>query len=180
MQLVLLLTFTRLWLPTIWVAFLPLFLVTQGASVGVAATAASSMALVATLTTLFTGRLARLGRPTTVTTVALGMSCLGVALTPLASGIPAVYLPAALVGIGQGISLPLLLVLVSEMAPPSQRNLALSLRTGISQAAAAAAPLVVTPIIGIGGLGMGFASASGVGALLLVGAVVLAKRVGAG
>lgn len=173
MQVVMLLTFTRLWLPSVWSSFLPLYLVSVGTAASIAGTAASSMAVVATLTSLLTGRIARLGRPAVVTAVALGIACLGVALTPAATGVPSVYLPAAMVGIGQGLSLPMLLVLVSAAAPAGQRSLALGLRSGVNQAAATAAPILIAPIIAIGGLVVGFTLAGGIGAICLAAAMVI-------
>lgn len=173
MQVVMLLTFTRLWTPSAWNAFLPLFLISVGTPASIAGTAASCMALVATVTSLFAGRIARWGRASVVTAVGLGISCLGVALTPLAVDVPLVYLPAAMVGIGQGISLPMLLVLVSAAAPPGQRSLALGLRSGVNQGAATAAPLAIAPMVAIGGLGLGFPLAGAIGAAALVAAMVV-------
>lgn len=172
-QVVMLLTFTRLWVPSVWTAFLPLYLVSVGTSAGIAGTAVSSMAVAATVTSLLTGRIAKLGRPSVLTAVALGISCVGVALTPLATGVPAVFAPAAMVGFGQGLSLPLLLVLVSAAAPKGQRSLALGLRSGVNQAAATAAPVLIAPIITLGGLGVGFAVAGGVGAAFLAAAMAI-------
>lgn len=172
-KVVLLLTFTRLWIPSVWSAFLPLYLVSVGTAASIAGTAASGMAVAGALTSLFAGRVARFGRPAIVTATALAISCAGVALTPLATGIPSVYLPAAMVGIGQGLSLPMLLVLVSVAVPASQRSLALGLRSGVNQAAATAAPIVIAPIIAVGSLGVGFAVAGGIGAASLVTAMIV-------
>lgn len=173
MQIVMLLTFTRLWLISMWSAFLPLYLVGIGTTPSVAGTAVSTMALVATLTSLLTGRIARLGRASLVGTGGLALSCVGVALSPVLTAVPALYLPASLVGIGMGLSLPMLLVLVAASAPAGQRSLALGLRASVNQAAATAAPVLVAPVIGVAGLAFGFPLAAVVGALFLSGAVTL-------
>ncbi|MEX2288993.1 MAG: MFS transporter [Mycobacteriales bacterium] len=173
MQIVMLLTFTRLWLMSMWSAFLPLYLVGIGTAPGVVGSAVSTMALVATLTSLLTGRIARLGRATFVGAGGLAVSCAGVALSPVVTTVPGLYLPAALVGIGMGLSLPMLLVLVAANAPPGQRSLALGLRASVNQGAATAAPVLVAPVIGIVGLALGFPLAAVVGGLILCGAVSL-------
>lgn len=172
-QIAMLLTFARLWLISMWSAFLPLYLVGAGTPPGIAGTAVAAMALVATVTSLLTGRLARHGRASFIGTGGLATSCIGVALSPVVTTVPGLYLPAALVGIGMGLSLPMLLVLVATSAPPEQRSLALGLRAGVNQAAATAAPVLVAPLIAVAGLSFGFPLAAVVGALVLCGAVSL-------
>lgn len=173
MQIVLLLTFTRLWLISMWSAFLPLYLVGTGTAPGVVGSVVSSMAVVATLTSLLTGRIARLGCATFVAAGGLAVSAAGVALAPVITTAPGLYLPAALVGVGMGLSLPMLLVLVATSAPPGQRSLALGLRASVNQGAATAAPVLVAPVIGVAGLAFGFPLAAVVGGLILLGAVTL-------
>jgi DHA1 family inner membrane transport protein len=173
MQVVMLLTFTRLWLISVWTAFLPLYLVGLGTAPSVVGSAVSSMAVVATLTSLLTGRIARLGRATVVAAGGLGVTAAGVALSPVLTDVPVVYLPAALVGIGMGLSLPMLLVLVSAAAPPGQRSLALGLRASVNQGAATAAPVLVAPVIGAAGVAAGFPLAAVLGTVVLAAAVRL-------
>lgn len=173
MQVVMLLTFTRLWLISVWTAFLPLYLVGLGTAPSVVGSAVSSMAVVATLTSLLTGRIARLGRSAVVAAAGLGVTAAGVALSPVLTSVPVVYLPAALVGIGMGLSLPMLLVLVSAAAPSGQRSLALGLRASVNQGAATAAPVLVAPVIGAAGVAAGFPLAAALGALVLAAAVRL-------
>lgn len=173
MQIVMLLTFTRLWLISMWSAFLPLYLVGIGTAPGVVGSVVSTMALVATVTSLLTGRIARLGRASLVGAGGLAVSCAGVALSPVLTTVPGLYLPAALVGIGMGLSLPMLLVLVAASAPPGQRSLALGLRASVNQGAATAAPVLVAPVIALSGLALGFPLAAVVGGLILCAAVGL-------
>lgn len=171
-----LLTFTRLWISSVWIPFYPLYLVTSGVSTTAAGSVVSAMAVGATVTSLFTGRIARLGRPTSVTAVGLAVGCLGIALSPALSGIPFPFVAAALVGFSQGLSLPMLISLVSGAAPEGQRSLALGLRSSANQTAATVAPVIVAPIIGLMGLTMGFAVAAAVGAAPLLGVRAVAGR----
>ena len=168
MQVVMLLTFTRLWVPSVWSSFLPLYLVSVGTAASIAGSALSFMAVVATVTSLFAGRIARLGRPGLVTAGGLSFGCVGLALSPMFTAVPAVYLPAAMVGFSQGVSLPLLLVLVSAATPAGQRSLALGLRSSVNQAAATAAPVLIAPILAVAGLAVGFPVAAAVGGSFLV------------
>lgn len=171
-----LLTFTRLWVSSVWIPFYPLFLVSTGTSKAVAGTVVSSMALAATTTSLFSGRIAKLGRATSVTAAGLGTGCAGVALSPAVNEMPWFYLAAALVGVSQGLSLPMLISIISNAAPPGQGGLALGLRSSVNQTAAAAAPLIVAPIIGLTGLAAGFTVAAVLGLGPLVAALAVVGR----
>lgn len=172
-QVAMLLTFVRLWVPRIWTAFFPLMLVREGMPEVIAGTAVSGMAGVATLMALTAGRLSRRTTPEIVTATALGASAIGLAVSPLWQFVPGIYVPAVLVGIGQGLSLPLLITIVSETAPSEQRGLALGLRSSVNQAASAAGPAAGGPLIGALGVASGFGAGSAV-ALALLGWAVLA------
>jgi DHA1 family inner membrane transport protein len=176
MRVILWLTFARLWLPTVWTSFLSLFLVESGTPVSVAATALSVMALVAAASAAFTPYATRLGSPFTVTIVALIVSVTGVWLTPGATSVPAIYLPAVLVGLGQGLSLPLLILLVSRSVPDQDRTLALSLRSSVNQFAAMVAPLALAPTIALTTIGLGFGLAGGVALFTLIAAGLTQRR----
>lgn len=170
MQVAMLLTAARLWIPTAWTSFFPLYLVVEAQlSEAVAGTVISTMALTATVVSLFTGRLSKLGRAESVTAAALAVAAVGLAIGPLLGGSPLVYLSAVLVGIGHGVSLPMLIVIVSNAAPEGQRGLALGLRTTFNQGAAMLAPLTVAPIIAMAGIALAFPVAGAV-----AGAAVLA------
>ncbi|RIQ35893.1 MFS transporter [Jiangella rhizosphaerae] len=175
-QTVMFLTFNRLWVPAAWSSFFPLYLVGHGVSPTVAGSVISAMAVVATVTSFFTGRIARLGTPVAVTSVALALGCLGVAVSPVFDTMPLCYLAAALVGIGQGLSLPMLITLMSDAAPPEQRSLALGLRSGVNQAAATVAPVAIGPLIGAAGLAVGFPVAAGIGLAFVLAATWSARR----
>lgn len=176
LQLAMLLTFVRLWVPTIWRPFFPLLLVAGGSSPDVAGAVLSFAAAVAMAVSLLTGRLSRWASPEVVCTSALGLAVAGLVLSPHLLTLPAVLLPAALVGIGNGLSLPLLIVIVSEAAPPGQRGLALATRNAVNSLSGTVAPLGTAPVIAALGATAGFALAGGVAGGLLALAVVLQRR----
>ena len=76
----------------------------------------SSAAAVATLVNLLTGRLSRWASPEVLCTIALAFGVVGLVISPFLLAVPAAFLPAAFVGVANGLSLPLLIVLVSEAA----------------------------------------------------------------
>lgn len=175
-QVVMLLTFCRLWVPAVWSSFFPLYLIREGSTPAVAGSVISVMAASATVTALFTGPIAKLARPAVVTAAGLGLSCVGVGLSPVLGGLPWAYLAAVLVGFGQGLSLPMLITLTSAAAPPEVRSLALGLRSGVNQAAATLAPATVGPLIAATGVFVGFPVAAAVGGGFLAVAVLLGRE----
>lgn len=177
-QVAMMLTFVRLWIPNVFTAFFPLFLVTGGLAVGLAGSVVSAMGVTATIVTLLTGRLSRHLTAELLTAIALGCGALGLAIAPLAAGWPLVYLPAIGVGIGQGLSLPLLITIVSGAAPPGRRGLALGLRSSVNQTAATVGPMIGGPVIQALGVGLGFPLSAAVAFTLLAGALLLHRRNG--
>ena len=163
-RVVMFLTFARLWISTAFVAFFPLLLVIGGTAEGVAATVVSAAAIVATIVAPISGRLARHIRVETVAALALLSGAIGLALAPLLDSIPFAYLVSVFVGVGAGLSLPALLVLVSRSVSADRRGLALGLRVGVSQLAAALAPVLVASVIGATAAATGFVLAAGIGA----------------
>ena len=89
-------------------------------------------------------------------------------LSPHLLTYPWVFLPAALVGIGQGLSLPLLVATVSEEAPPDQRGVALGLRMSVNQGASTVAPIIAGGVAAALGIGLSFAFNGALSLLLLV------------
>ncbi|WP_225753470.1 MFS transporter [Actinotalea sp. Marseille-Q4924] len=170
-QVVMLLTFTRLWIPAVWSAFFPLYLVSEGLSPALAGSVLSFMGVAASVTSLLTGRIAALGGPIGVTAFSLLVSLLGVGLSGVWASVPLAYVVAALVGFGQGLSLPMLITLTSQAVPAEVRSLALGLRSGVNQAAATLAPVIVGPLIGATGAGVGFPVAAVIGGLFIAGAL---------
>lgn len=175
-RVVMFLSAARLWINGAWVSFFPLLLVTSGTSEGAASTVVSSMAIVGTLLSPSSGRLAERFRVESLTAFSLICGATGLALAPVLASIPAAYLSAFLLGIGHGISLPMLLVLVSRAVSPDQRGLALGLRSSVNQAAAALAPPVVAAVIGATAAAVGFPLAGAVGLSLVAGAIGTWRR----
>lgn len=175
-RVVMLLTFARLWTTTAFVAFVPLLLVTSGVTEGSAATVVSAAAVVATLISSTSGKLAERMRVDTVAALSLSCGALGLALAPVLDSIPAAYLIAFLVGIGNGLSLPTLLVLVSRAVSADLRGLALGLRSSVNQLAAALAPILVAAVIGATAAASGFLLAAAVAAGFVSSAVFTSRR----
>lgn len=177
-QMAMLLTFVRLWVPNIWTPLFPLLLVSAGASAPEAAAVVSSAAAVATAVNLLTGRLSRLAPPEVLCAVALGLAVVGLVVSPFLATLPGAFLPAVLVGIGNGLSLPLLIVLVSEAAPRGQKALALATRNAVNALSATLGPLGTGLLVGGLGATAAFPAMGGLAALLLGGVAVLRRRTG--
>jgi predicted MFS family arabinose efflux permease len=178
MQMAMLLTFVRLWVPNIWTPLFPLLLVSAGgASPQTAGAVVSSAAAVATLVNLLTGRLSRWASPEVLCTIALAFGVLGLIISPFLLSVPAAFLPAAFVGVANGLSLPLLIVLVSEAAPKGQRGLALATRNAVNSFSAALGPLGAGWLVASLGATTAFPVVGGVGALLLGGVVALRRAI---
>lgn len=170
-QTAMLLTFVRLWIWTGWSAFFAIFLAQNGFSPAVIGTILAAKEAVATVTALSTGRLSRLASKATVTAVGLSVGALGMALSPHITVMPFVYLPTLLLGFGSGISLPMLMAIMGDYAPPSQRGVAMGLRTTGNRLAGAVAPVVVGALVAATGTPVAFA-ASAVVAWAIIGAAV--------
>jgi DHA1 family inner membrane transport protein len=146
-QVALMLTFVRLWNGNGWRAFFPLFLASQGFSATLIGSVLSSNSIVSTATALFAGPLTRKATPEVVTAAALALGALGAAISPHVAVIPWVYAPSILMGTGVGLSLPLLMAIVSDDAPPDQRGVALGLRMSANQVASTAAPVAMGAMV---------------------------------
>ena len=175
-RVVMFLSGARLWINNAWVSFFPLLLVTSGVAEGTASTVVSSMAVVGTILSPTSGRLAQRFKVESLTAFSLFSGATGLVLAPWLDSIPLAYVSAFLLGIGHGISLPMLLVLVSKSAPAEQRGLALGLRSSVNQAAAALAPPMVAGVIGATAATVGFPLAGAVGFALVGSAVATWKR----
>jgi MFS family permease len=116
--------------------------------------------------------------PQWATVLGLGFGALALVVTPLLVRPPVVFIPPALIGIAIGLSLPLLISIVTTAAPDDQRGVALGLRGTVNQAAGTAAPLAVGPLMSALGLGLGFVAGGGIGFVLLFTAVALHRRSG--
>jgi predicted MFS family arabinose efflux permease len=155
-QVSLLLTFVRLWLFVGWTPFFQLYLAELGFRPFVIGTVISANSLMAVVVTLFAGRLALLASKETVTALALTIGVVGLVISPHLAFIPFVYLPPLLLGIGNGLSLPLLMAIMSEDAPAHQRGVSMGLRTQANQAATTVAPVISGAIVPALGTALAF------------------------
>ncbi len=167
MQAVLILTLVRVGSVTGWMSFFPLLLVEHGFSKSMAGSAISVHALLATFLTLSAGRVAAWMGSVMAITLALGIGAVGIALSPVMADPWLFWIPALLVGVGQGISLPLLIATVSEEAPPEQRGVALGMRQMANQFGVTFAPIGLGAIAASAGLLAGFVATAGVSIGLL-------------
>ena len=146
-QVALMLTFVRLWNGNGWRAFFPLFLASQGFSATLIGSVLSANSIVSTATALFAAPLTRKASPEVITAGALALGALGAAISPHVAVFPWVYAPALLMGTGVGLSLPLLMVIVSDDVAPDQRGLALGLRMSANQVASTTSPIVMGAMV---------------------------------
>lgn len=174
-RVVMLLSGARLWINVAWLSFFPVLMVSAGTSVSAAGAVVSAMAVVATLLSPTTGWLARRFRVERICAFSLACSAVGVAAAPALDTLPGAFATAFLVGIGQGMSLPTILVLLGLAVPLDQRGLALGLRASVNQTAAAGAPPAVAVIIGLSAASVAFPVVAGLGSLLIVAALVTSR-----
>ncbi len=175
-QVALLLTFARLWSSHVYAAFLPVFMVDSGISAGTAGIVMATSGFVAAIMAPTTGFWTRYMSPQAAASLGLSCNALGLALTPFLATVPAIFLVPVLVGIGTGLSLPLLLTIVTSVVPLQHRGVALGLRAMVNQVAATAAPVIIGPLMVLLGLSLGFVAGGGVAATLLVWSRVLHLR----
>jgi DHA2 family methylenomycin A resistance protein-like MFS transporter len=172
-QIALLLSFTRLWITLVHSSFMPLFLVDKGFDPGTVGLVSATSGFVAAALAPTVGFWTRRASPEAVTGASLACGALGVLLIPHLASMPFVFLPSALVGVGGGLSLPLLLGLVANAAPPGRRGVALGLRGMVNQTASSAAPVLVGPIIASVGIVAGFSTGGLAAAAMLLGTWML-------
>lgn len=172
----LVLTFVRLWISWVWIAFFPVLLVDGGMATGVAGTVVATRGLVATLLAPTVGVWCRYVSQQALLVLGLGCGAVGLVLAPHLAVMPVVYVSPVLVGVGVGLSLPLLLSLIGEAAPEGQRGVALGLRTTMSSVGQTAAPVIAGPLLTGLGIALGFGVSGGIAVLFLVAAGVLHMR----
>lgn len=153
----LILTFVRIYIGSGWQPFYIVFLRQLGFPLVLIGTLNAISALVSSLTGLQTGKIARLMSKEKATAAGLALGGLGVALSPHLAVVPMVYIPSILMGIGSGLSLPLVMAILADHAPPGKRGVAMGMRTTGNQAATMVSPVAMGFIIEPIGMGLGFA-----------------------
>lgn len=175
-QVTLLLTLARLWITSVYVTFMPVYLTDSGLGAGVVGAVVATSGGVAALAAPTAGYWARKASPASVATVSLACGSLGLAVAPHITSVPAAFVVPALIGVGIGISFPLLLTVITTEAPPRQRGVALGLRGVATQGGMTAAPMVAGPVIAAFGMVAGFTTAAVMAWSMLAKATQLSRR----
>jgi MFS family permease len=156
-QVALILTLARIWNGAGWTPFYQLLLQEHGYGPALIGIVVAGGPVVGAAVSLASGRIARLASKETLTIVGLAVGAGGILLSPHVAFMPLVFLPPALIGIGTGVSLPMLMSIMGDAAPPGRLGVALGLRTGANQAASLLSPIVVGSLFPAVGLVLGFA-----------------------
>lgn len=141
-QVVMLLSVARIATNAGWVAFFPLFLVEHGTPASLAGTVISVVGLASAANSTMAASYARRGGIPKVIAIFTLAGSFGVSLSPVLVALPWAYIPALAVGASQGVTLPLLLTMLSQHTAGQLRGVAMGMREGINQATA-----MVTPIL---------------------------------
>lgn len=161
MDSILLFTFVIVFAVHLRGSFLPVLLKDKGITEGSIGLLVSVIACSMTLVRLFMSRMLRSLPRTMLLACALACVCAGVALAPLfdASGQLAAVL--VLFGLGFGISQPLSMVMVSDIAPEEHSGLAMGLRFTVITSATVLSPLTLGWVASGFGLHACFYAAAG-------------------
>jgi predicted MFS family arabinose efflux permease len=171
-QVAMTMTFSRLWIVTTYTAFVPLILVGAGVRPAVIGAVVAVKGAVSTLTALAAGPLARRMGTVSVGVGSLVLGALGMTAAPWLRDSVTAFIPAALVGLAMGLSLPVILATLADGAQTEDRALSLSMRESANQVASSLAPPLIGRVIAVGGTGRGLlvAGASSVALLLFANA----------
>jgi predicted MFS family arabinose efflux permease len=171
-QVAMTMTFSRLWIVTTYTAFVPLILVGAGVRPAVIGAVVAVKGAVSTLTALAAGPLARRMGTVSVGVGSLVLGALGMTAAPWLRDSVTAFIPAALVGLAMGLSLPVILATLADGAQTEDRALSLSMRESANQVASSLAPPIIGRVIAVGGTGRGLlvAGASSVALLLFANA----------
>lgn len=176
LRLALVLSMSRLWSGAVFLTFAPVFLVESGLSEFVVGTVLAFAGLIAGLASPLAGWVSQRFGELRVTRVILVLGALGVLVLPGVPHLPAVYLVPLLLGLSNGLSLPLLIGLAIAAVPPDRGGAALGLRASLNQVAASAAPVAVGPLLAGVGPVLGFAAAGVGGAAIVLLASMVSRR----
>lgn len=170
-QVAFLLSFARVWASSVLVAFYSLLLVERGLSKTVAGLVVSANAGTAMVMTLLVTGLTGAMSKEALTALGLAAGAVGFALVPATAGSALAFVPAVLVGIGEGFSLPLLIAIVGEVAPARLQGMAIGMRIGVNQGAQFTASALMGTVTGAVGLAGGFPVAGAITAAVLAAAM---------
>lgn len=170
-QVAFLLSFARVWASSVLVAFYSLLLVQEGLPKTMAGLVVSANAGTAMVMTLLVTRLSHALSKQVLTALGLAAGAVGFALVPATGGSVLAFVPAVLVGIGEGFSLPLLIAIVGEVAPARLQGMAIGMRIGVNQGAQFTASTLMGVVTGAVGLAAGFPVAGAVTAAVLAAAM---------
>jgi MFS transporter, DHA1 family, inner membrane transport protein len=173
MQVALLLTFVRLWTGHVYSIFFSVFLVDNGLDPAVAGVVIGTSGFVAAAMSATSGFWTRFVTPQAATTMGLSCNAVALIIAPHTSALPFVFIVPVLIGIGTGLSLPLLISIVTLAAPDGKRGVALGLRGLVNQTAATAAPIMIGSMMTVLGLTLGFSAGGLVAGAVLAGAWML-------
>lgn len=170
MLMIMLGTFCRLSVISVRQSFYPVFLAqlhVNASQIGILVATAS---LASALSAVLTGQLRRrLGTPASLA-AGLFLGNAGLAVTPLAHSMGALFFLAAVSGLGIGITFPLLLALLAEYTSREQRGMSVALRNAMNRGASVVVPLGFGVAIAEWGMRLSF---YGVGVILAVMTVLL-------
>lgn len=170
-QVAFLLSFARVWASSVLVAFYSLLLVERGLSKTLAGLVVSANAGTAMVMTLLVTGLTGAMSKQALTALGLAAGAVGFALVPATAGTVLAFVPAVLVGIGEGFSLPLLIAIVGEVAPARLQGMAIGMRIGVNQGAQFTASALMGTVTGAVGLAGGFPVAGAITAAVLAAAM---------
>lgn len=175
-QMAMIMTFTRIWVIVSWSSFFPLLLIQNEVAPALIGTVNSVMGVVSTLASLAAAPLARRLGDARATGLALLVGTVGLFISPFTASMPLAYLPTLFLGFTNGVTLPLLITLVSRGAPPELKGVALGLRTSANRVAVTVAPVVMGTLVTLTAVTTGFVTAGLTGWGLVVAAAAVYAR----
>ncbi|MFP4214067.1 MAG: MFS transporter [Desulfohalobiaceae bacterium] len=167
---VLLFTFAAVFTVTLRSSFLPVLLQDKGFGPGYIGFFISSFAVAMTLVRLVSARLLRTFKRGQLLLLALTLLALGVLVLPVLQAKPWLTLALLVCGLGFGISQPLSMVMVSDLATTSESGLAMGLRFTVITSATFLGPLLLGMVVSWLGLEWAFYLPAGL--LLAVGGLL--------
>ena len=173
---VMLLTFVRLFTSLGWGTFFPVLLAGEAYAPGTIGALVSVQSLAAAGLGLAVPWLVRRWSGEAILFASMGGCALAVVLTPYTLSWPWVIVSPLLIGVGSGLSLPLLLGILADDTPLGQRGVAMGLRSCSNQVAATIAPISLGFVTDVGGTNAAFWTNGLLSAAVVLGAVGLHRR----